>query len=122
MQIARRRGVKICKENFVTAPEKGFCTSQNTWFYGNKLDAVCTMSGVFNSIDITKANFHDIAYLKDVKSQLSDKVLLGDSGYISNQQQLDLFQSVNIRTETPMRSNRAATVRKNTKKQAYVFR
>jgi hypothetical protein len=44
--------------------------------------------------------------------QLSDAVLLGDKGYISSQQQLDLFQSVNIRLQTPMRINRAATVRK----------
>ncbi len=116
-KIARHRRVKICKENFETAPEKGFCASQNTWFYGYKLHAVCTMSGVFSSIDITKANVHDIAYLKDVKSQLSDAVLLGDRGYISNQQQVDLFESVNIRSETPMRSNQ-----KKYKKQAYVFR
>nr|WP_170982975.1 IS982 family transposase [Dyadobacter frigoris] len=116
-KIARHKRVKICKENFETAPEKGFCASQNTWFYGYKLHAVCTMSGVFSSIDITKANVHDIAYLKDVKLQLSDAVILGDRGYISNQQQLDLFESVNIRLETPMRSNQ-----KKYKKQAYVFR
>lgn len=78
-----------------------------------KLHGICTMSGVFHSIDITKANVHDIAYLKDVKSQISDAVLLGDKGYISNEQQLDLFHTVNVRLETPMRSNRAATVRKN---------
>lgn len=116
-KMARHKRAKICKEDFETAPEKGFCASQNTWFYGYKLHAVCTISGIFSSIDITKANVHDIAYLKDVKVQLSDAVLLGDRGYISSQQQLDLFQSVNIRLETPMRSNQ-----KKYKKQAYVFR
>lgn len=121
-KMARHRRVEICKEDFETAPEKGFCTSQNTWFYGRfavryKLHAVCAMSGVFNSIDITKANVHDIAYLKDVKSQLSDTLLLVDRGYMSNQQQLDLFESVNIRLETPMISNQ-----KKYKKHAYVFR
>lgn len=116
-KMARHRRAKICKEKFETAPEKGFCASQNTWFYGYKLHGVCTMSGVFGPIDITKANVHDIAYLKDVKLQLSDAVLLGDRGYISSQQQLDLFESVNIRLETPMRSNQ-----KNFKKQAFVFR
>jgi hypothetical protein len=55
--------------------------------------------------------------LEDVKSQLSNAVLLGDKGYISSQQQLDLFQSVNIRLKTPMRANQ-----KNYKKQPFVFR
>lgn len=119
-KMARHKRIKICKERFETAPEKGFCASQNTWFYGRaplryKLHGICTMSGVFHSIDISKANVHDIGYLKDVESQLSDAVLLGDKGYISNEQQLDLFHTVNVRLETPMRSNRAATVRKNIK-------
>jgi len=60
---------------------------------------------VFHSIDITKANVHDIQILKDVKSQLSDCVLLGDRGYLSSTQQLDLFQTANIVLETPMRMN-----------------
>lgn len=75
------------------------------------------MTGVFSAIDITKANVHDFAYLEDVKSQLSNAVLLGDKGYISNQQQLDLFQSANVRLKTPMRANQ-----KNYKKQPFVFR
>jgi hypothetical protein len=82
-KMARHRRAKVCKENFETAPEKGYCASQNSWFYGRfaaryKLHGICTMTGVFSAIDITKANVHDIAYLKDVKSQLSDAVLLGD--------------------------------------------
>lgn len=116
-KMARYKRAKICKESFETAPEKGYCASQNTWFYGYKLHGICSMTGVFGPVEITKANVHDIAYLKEVKSQLSDIVLLGDRGYISNQQQLDLFESVNIKLETPMRSNQ-----KNYKKQAFVFR
>jgi hypothetical protein len=98
---ARQNGIKICKKDFETSPEKGFCASQNTWFYGYKLHGVCSISGVFHSIDITKANVHDIQILKDVKSQLSDCVLLGD----------------NIVLETPMRMNQ-----KEYKKQPYIFR
>jgi len=59
-RTARQNRVKICKENYETAPEKGFCASQNNWFYGYKLHGVCTLSGVFHSIDITKANVHDV--------------------------------------------------------------
>jgi hypothetical protein len=114
---ARQNRIKICKKDFETSPEKGFCASQNTWFYGYKLHGVCSISGVFHSIDITKANVHDIQILKDVKSQLSDCVLLGDRGYLSSTQQLDLFQTANIVLETPMRMNQ-----KEYKKQPYIFR
>jgi len=44
-------------------------------------------------------------------------VVLGDSGYLSETIQLDLFQSVNIKLETPMRINQ-----KEYKKQPYIFR
>ena len=104
-KMARHNRVKICKEDYLTSPEKGFCASQNIWFYGYKLHGTCSLSGVFQSIDITKANVHDIHFLEDIKHQLSDCVLLGDKGYLSVTQQLDLFETANIKLETPMRSN-----------------
>lgn len=116
-KIARQRRVKVCSQHFDTAPAKGFCASQNTWFYGYKLHGVCSISGVFHSIDITKANVHDICFLQDIKHQMSDCVLLGDKGYLSSSQQTDLFEKANIKLETPMRSNQSAY-----QKQAYIFR
>jgi len=116
-KTARQNRIKICKEDFETAPSKGFCASQNSWFYGYKLHGVCSISGVFHSLDITKANVHDIQILNDVKHQLSDCMLLGDRGYLSSTQQLDLFETANIVLETPMRTNQ-----RNYKKQAYIFR
>lgn len=116
-KTARQNRAKICKEDFHTSPDKGFCASQNTWFYGYKLHGVCTISGVFQSIDITKASVHDIHLLKDIKNQMSDCVILGDRGYLSATQQLDLFETANIKLETPMRSNQ-----KGYKKQPYIFR
>ncbi len=58
-----------------------------------------------HSIDLTKASVHDNEILKDLKTQLSDCVLLGDKGYIGKQIQLDLFQTASIRLHSPMRSN-----------------
>jgi len=116
-KFSRHYRSKICREDYSTAPEKGFCASQNMWFYGYKLHGTCTVSGVFNSLEITKANVHDINYLSEVKEQLSDCVLLGDKGYLSANWQLDLFESANIRLETPMRSNQ-----KGYKMQPFVFR
>lgn len=116
-KTARQSRVKVCKQYFDTAPAKGFCASQNTWFYGYKLHGVCSISGVFHSIDITKANVHDICFLRDIKHQMSNCVLLGDKGYLSVSQQTDLFEHANIRLETPMRSNQLAY-----QKQTYIFR
>jgi len=55
--------------------------------------------------------------LKDLKHQLSDCLLLGDRRCLSATQQLDLFESANIKLETPMRRNQ-----KWYKKQPYIFR
>jgi len=44
-------------------------------------------------------------------------VILGDRGYLSESIQLDLFQTVNVKLETPLRINQ-----KQYKPQTYVFR
>ena len=49
--------------------------------------------------------------------QMEDCTLLGDKGYLSARWQLDLFDSCNIKLNTPMRNNQ-----KNYKKQPYLFR
>jgi len=46
-----------------------------------------------------------------------DCVLLGDRGYLSQSIQLDLFQTGNIKLETPKRTNQ-----KDYKPQPYIFR
>ena len=116
-KISREKRVKICKENFENAPDKGFCASQDFYFYGYKLQGVCSVNGIFHSVELTKASVHDVTFLKEMNSQLSDCVLIGDKGYLSSSLQLDLFHSANIELETPMRRNQ-----KNYKKQDWVFR
>lgn len=116
-KFSRHNRIKICKDDFETAPSKGFCASQNSWFYGYKLHGVCSVTGVFHSLDITKAEVHDIHFLKNIKQQVSDCVVIGDKGYVSETIQLDLFQTANIKLETPKRRNQ-----KNYKPQPYIFR
>jgi len=116
-KLSRHKRIKICKAEYKTAPAKGFCASQQMYFYGYKLHGVCSLSGVFQSLDITKANVHDIQFLKNIKHQITDCVLLGDRGYLSATIQLDLFESANITLETPMRANQIGF-----KKQPYIFR
>ena len=116
-KLARSSRSRICKEEDYALPNKGFCASQNLHYYGYKLHAVCSIEGVFQSFDLTPASVHDIHYLKDIKSQLSDCVLLGDKGYLSQTIQLDLFNDVNIKLETPKRINQ-----KDYKPQFYQFK
>jgi hypothetical protein len=63
-KFSRHNRIKFCKEDFETTPHKGFCASQNNWIYGYKLHAVCSVSGVFHSLDITKASVHDVHFFK----------------------------------------------------------
>lgn len=116
-KLARSSRSKICKEVDYAIPNKGFCASQNLHFYGYKLHAVCSISGIFQSFDLSPASVHDIHYLQDIKGQLTDCVLLGDKGYLSQTIQLDLFNEVNIQLETPKRKNQ-----KDYKPQFYPFK
>jgi hypothetical protein len=116
-KLSRASRSKICKEHNYCFPDKGFSASQNLYYYGYKLHGVCSISGIFQSIDITPASVHDIHFLKDIKTQLSDCVLLADRGYLSTSIQLNLFETANINLQTPKRKNQ-----KDYKKQAYIFR
>lgn len=115
-RIARANRCKICRDVDSAFPDKGYCASQKTYFFGYKLHGICSVSGVFESIDITPASVHDIHLLEDVKYQLSNCTLLGDKGYLSCDYQLNLFESAHINLQTPMRNNQ-----KDYKKQPHIF-
>jgi hypothetical protein len=114
---SRANRSRICKELNYALPDRGFCASQNQHYYGYKIHAICSLSGVFQSFDISPASVHDIHFLKDIKNQMSDCVILGDKGYLSSQYQLNLFETVNIKLETPKRKNQKDYI-----KQPFIFR
>jgi len=116
-KVSRSSRSTICKNEEYCYPDKGFCASQKMYYYGYKLHGICSVSGVFQSIDISPASVHDIKYLDDINTQISNCTLLGDMGYLSASVQLNLFESVNINLQTPMRKNQKGYV-----KQPYVFR
>src|SRR5690606_38345979 len=115
--FSRHDRVKISKDKFETSPSKGCCASQNTCVYGYKLHGICSDSGAFHSLDITNAEVHDADFSKNIKQQISDCALLGDRGHISDSIQLDLFQSVNVKLDTPKKSNQ-----KDYRPHPYIFR
>lgn len=69
------------------------------------LHAVCGLSGVIHSYDLSKASVHDLNYMKDVKLEYHDCSIYGDKGYIGADVQLDLFETAHIRLECPYRLN-----------------
>jgi hypothetical protein len=81
------------------------------------LHAICSVSGVFQSIDLRKDSVHDINYLKDIKHQTSDCTLIGYRSCLSAEIKLKLLETCNIKLNTPMRNNQ-----NNYKKQPYIFR
>ena len=105
-RVARGKRCKMGRTgNFSQAPDFGFCASQNTYYYGYKLHALCGLSGVIHSYDLSKASVADLHYMKDVKQTYHDCSIYGDKGYIGADVQLDLFETAHIRLECPYRLN-----------------
>lgn len=91
--------------DFALAPDFGYCASQDIYYFGYKLHALCGLSGVIHSYDLSKASVHDINYLKDVKQGYCNIKIFGDKAYISKDIQLDLFETAHIELECPYREN-----------------
>ena len=91
--------------NFSQSPDFGFCVSQKMYYFGYKLHALCGLSGVIHSYDLSKASVADLHYMKDVKHPYHDCSIYGDKGYIGADVQLDLFETAHIRLECPYRLN-----------------
>lgn len=105
-QIARASRSKICRENYETAPDKGYSAVSKSYYHGYKLHMATSIRGIFVSMDMSKASVHDVKYLSDIKySQMNNCTLIGDKGYLSKEYQIDLFSICNIKLETPKRSN-----------------
>jgi len=104
-RVSRGKRCKMGHKNYSAAPSFGYCASQGVYYYGYKLHALCGLSGVIHSYDLTRASVHDINYLHDVKLEYHDCSILGDRGYIGKEIQLDIFETANIKLECPYRLN-----------------
>jgi hypothetical protein len=116
-RLTREKRNQMGKNDYDKAPSKGYCASQDRYYFGYKLHVLCGIRGVIHSFDMTKAAVHDIHYLQDIKTQISDCNILGDKGYLNSAVQLDLFETANIRLEVPKRINQ-----KDYKPQFYLFK
>ena len=83
----------------------GYCASRNTCYFGYKLHALCGLTGIIHSCDLSKASVAEPKCMKDVKLTYHDCSIYGEKGYIGVDIQLDLFETVHIRLECPYRIN-----------------
>ena len=105
-KIAREKRCKFGNDFFETNPDKGYSAISKQYYYGYKLHLVTSANGIFHSMDLTKASVHDVNVLKEIKyGKMSNATLIGDKGYISKEVKIDLFESCNIKLETPGRAN-----------------
>ena len=105
-RVARGKRCKMGRlGEFSQAPDFGFCASQNTYYFGYKLHAVCGLSGVIHSYDLSKASVHDLKFANDIKNAYKNCNFYGDRGYIGADVQLDLFETAHIKLECPYRLN-----------------
>ena len=105
-RVARGKRCRMGRTgDFSKAPDFGYCASQNTYYFGYKLHALCGLTGVIHSYDQSKASVADLKYMKDVKLTYHDCSIYGDEGYIGADIQLDLFETAHIRLECPYRVN-----------------
>lgn len=105
-RVARGKRCKMGRTgDFSQAPDFGYCASQNTYYFGYKLHAVCGLNGVIHSYDLSKASVDDRKFMQDVMLTFHDCNMYGDKGYVGADLQLDLFETAHIRLECPYRVN-----------------
>ncbi len=104
IKMVRERSFKSFRQNFETAPAKGYSAVSRSWFIGYKLHLVIYDNGVIQQAGISKA-VHDINFLKEIVGLPAKKSLLGDRAYISQPLQLDLFDSFQVKLKVPFRHN-----------------
>ena len=104
-RFARAKRCRLGKNDFDTAPNYGFCAAQNTHYYGYKLHALCGLSWVIHSYDLSKASVDDRYWIQDLKYEYQQCTIIGDKGYLKASLQLDLFETARIRLEVPHRLN-----------------
>lgn len=105
VKMAREKTYRAFREDFDTAPAKGYSAVNKGWFIGYKLHVIIYDNGVVQQSGITKANVHDISYLKEVEHLPKGKLLLGDRAYVSQPLQMELFKSYKVKLRVPFRSN-----------------
>ncbi len=108
VKVCRNARAKRCtmgQDKPDAAPDWGYCASQGLHYYGYKFYVVYGILGVIHFFDMIAASVHDLHYLKDVRWEYHDCMMLGDKGYLSVEIQKNLFEAANITLDVPYRLN-----------------
>ena len=104
-RYSRANTCAILKDDEDSAPQFGYCASQEQKYFGYKLNCVCTTSGLIYCYDLSQAHHHDIKYLHDVQDKIKNCYLIGDKGYRSSEWRNTLFEYAGIELATPCKKN-----------------
>jgi hypothetical protein len=104
-KYARRYSSTICKEDPKLIPKVSWCASQDEWYYGFKLNLICTGDGIIKTFKINDSTIHDIHYLDDIGEEFTGCRIVGDKGYISKGRKRDFLAQHRIHIETPPKKN-----------------
>ena len=109
-RIIREKQSKACRrpELDEVLANKGYNKILGGYFIGYKIHMITSRSGVYVDLYITPASTHDVMFLKELNesdTHLVDRTLLGDKAYISEANQLRLWNDLNLRLEVPYRKN-----------------
>lgn len=116
-KFQRAKRIRVCRENYQSIPDYGFCAAQNMTYFGYKLHGVTSVNGVITDFDLSKASMADIHFLNDVKEKYAGSLILGDKAYLSDPLQTELFEEHGLLLKTPKRINQKDYI-----KQPAVFR
>ncbi|RKR83876.1 DDE family transposase [Mucilaginibacter gracilis] len=90
-RFARKNWVKIGAQHHYIKPNVGYCASQDEYYFGYKLHAVCSFEGAVQFFDVTPASYHDVNYLDSIGERFNETRknnkdyirLIADKGYTS---------------------------------------
>jgi hypothetical protein len=88
----------------------GYCASTKEYYYGYKLHLLITADGFPSRFMLTPASTHDNQVVLDLTYGLEDINLIGDKGYIDQQDKKRLKEPRNIDKITPYKKNMKETL------------
>lgn len=83
----------------------GYCASKKLSFFGFKLGLVITPQGIPDYFELFPARPHDVALLRELLDPLAHLIVLGDKGFVDDDEALWLDEDQDITLITYRRSN-----------------
>lgn len=104
-RVSRNHWSTICKEDPKLTPKISWCAAHEEWYYGFKLNLICTGEGVVKAFQVDESTRDDRYYLDDVAPKFKGCRIVGDKGYINQMLKKFLLEEYRIHLETPYKIN-----------------